>query len=521
MYLRFSYSLLVLLLFHISMGYAESLVTAVNPSKGPVSAGTAVSIIGSGFLGTTEVNFGNLPATFVVNSDISITASSPQSPPVGGTFDVTVTTPQGTSTISPQGAYTYTGGSWFAYVADYTSNNVTPINLANNTPLADIFVGMAPDAIAITPTSSMAYTVNSDPYYPGATAIHLATQAITSIPIGDFLNSDAMTPDGKTVYVTNSDNTLFPIHTSNNTIGPAITAGNGPGAIAITPNGKTAYIANFLDNSVIPLDLTTNIPGAAIAIAGSNLTAIAIAPNGLMAYVASTNPHAIIPLNLADNTPGKAISVGNYPIDIAITPDGQTAYVVNHLDNSVTPIDLATNTAGPEIPVRQKPSGIAITPDGKRAYVANSDDTVSCINLETHPPTPETPIVLPVGSGPIAIAITPDPSPVASFKVILKDIGEPSLFDGSTSISPVGTIVEYAWDFGDGFTTKTSVPTTTHVYQTSGTFVVTLTVTNSAGTSTSRIFTGRTVSNNGSPRAICTQTVNLFKRKIAFGDDLL
>ena len=53
--------------------------------------------------------FGITPASsFDVNSDSSITATSPAEPI--GTVDITVTTPNGTSATSPADEFTYTNG---------------------------------------------------------------------------------------------------------------------------------------------------------------------------------------------------------------------------------------------------------------------------------------------------------------------------------------------------------------------------------------------------------------------------
>src|SRR5947209_1898779 len=71
-------------------------VTNVNPSSGPITGGTAVTITGMNLANATAVKFGGVNATsFIVNSDTSISAVSPAHSP--GTVDVTVTTFAGTS----------------------------------------------------------------------------------------------------------------------------------------------------------------------------------------------------------------------------------------------------------------------------------------------------------------------------------------------------------------------------------------------------------------------------------------
>jgi PKD repeat protein len=73
----------------------------------------------------------------------------------------------------------------------------------------------------------------------------------------------------------------------------------------------------------------------------------------------------------------------------------------------------------------------------------------------------------------------------------------------------VGTITSYAWDFGDGDIDIATTPTATHTYSTGGAYTATLTVTDSAGTSMTQIFTGNTVSRNGGTRARTTRSVSV------------
>jgi hypothetical protein len=104
-------------------------------------------------------------------------------------------------------------------------------------------------------------------------------------------------------------------------------------------------------------------------------------------------------------------------------------------------------------------------------------------------------------------AITPDQAPIASLTVTAGTAGTASAFDASASTVAYGTITSYAWSFGDGATATTPTPTTTHTYTASGSYTATLTETDSAGTSTTKVFTGQTISRNGAPSAQTTRTV--------------
>ncbi len=84
---------------------AAPAVSSIDPSGGSVDGGTSVTITGVGFTGATEVDFGGIPASFVVNDDSSITATSPAAS--AGTVDVTVTTLRGTSAVSAGDQYVY------------------------------------------------------------------------------------------------------------------------------------------------------------------------------------------------------------------------------------------------------------------------------------------------------------------------------------------------------------------------------------------------------------------------------
>jgi hypothetical protein len=95
--------------FTYSAGSAPT-VTSLATSSGSSAGGAVVIITGTNFTGATSVSFGSVPATtFIVNSSTQITAVSPSE--AAGTFDVTVTTPYGTSATSSSDQFTYSAAS--------------------------------------------------------------------------------------------------------------------------------------------------------------------------------------------------------------------------------------------------------------------------------------------------------------------------------------------------------------------------------------------------------------------------
>lgn len=83
---------------------------------------------------------------------------------------------------------------------------------------------------------------------------------------------------------------------------------------------------------------------------------------------------------------------------------------------------------------------------------------------------------------PIAIAVPPENLPPTAqfiYSPTFPYVGQAVTFDASGSSDIDGTIVSYAWDFGDGLIGTDVI--TTHTYESAGTFTVTLTVTDDLG----------------------------------------
>ncbi len=432
-------------------------------------------------------------------------------------------------------------------LATTIDGTLTPFDPATGTPGP----GAAGNAVAeaISPDGRTAWIVNrgaadSDPgtitpvdltASPPAVGIPVAiTGATSSQACGasprdrNGVNAIALTPDGTHAYVTDAaTDTVYPVDLEPPVKArPAIAlaAGAQPDGIAITPDGTTAYVTNAGDDSVTPIDLATGTTGTPLHLhTGSQPSAIAITPDGRTAYVAEAGRASAVPITLARRAIGAEIATGGIPGGVAISADGTTAYVsdggrvvacggtpaaqVSEISTATNHVTRTDSTAFPGGDL-----GPALTPDGRRVYTTSggagngvATGFVNVIDTATGNQLPG----FRAGFNQTDVAIAPDQAPVAAFNVGGGNPGSPITFDASGSTTPAGTIARYEWDFGDGQHAADAGPSTTHVYASPGSYPVTLRVTNSVGTSTRRVFTGRMVLRNGGPSAQASRSIEI------------
>jgi YVTN family beta-propeller protein len=282
------------------------------------------------------------------------------------------------------------------YVANFGSifeagNTVSVIDVATDTLIKEVTVGIGPIAIAITPDGSKVYVANfgsRTSLGDTVSVIDVATDTvIDEVNVGAGPAGVAVTPDRSRVYVTNlggidgppnseAGNTVSVINVATNTVIDEITVGVGPLGIGITPDGSKAYVTNF-GSITFP---TASDPGDTLSV-----------------------------INVETNIVIGEIGVGFGPAGIAITPDNSKVFVSN-LDSvnevfgglgalsdpgdTVSVIDAMANDVIATITVGNRPFGIAVTHDGTMTYVANYlSGTVSVINVSTNSVIATIPII--------------------------------------------------------------------------------------------------------------------------------
>ena len=330
--------------------------------------------------------------------------------------------------ITPDGKFAYVtddlnAGNSFS-VIDTATNTVV------GSPIPLPFTGAAPFHVAFTPDGKFAYVTAIAPNIGlNATAMvfvidtqaaqNPATQASavvdtitlsTALAVSGAADYEGIAINGSFAYVADTQtNTVVVIDTGSNTIvGSPIPVSSGATNIAITPDGKSAYVTGNSGVSVIDTQKAQNPATQASALVNtitfsgptfsSATTGIAFTPDGKFAYVAQFNGGTVSVINTATGAVvGSPIVADTVvgpagPMGIAISPDGKSAYVTTWLDKTVAVIDTqkaqtpATQASAVvnTLTVGLQAGGIAITPDGQFAYVANwGDATVSVIALAT------------------------------------------------------------------------------------------------------------------------------------------
>ena len=187
-------------------------VTGVSPSSGTTAGGASVAITGTNLSSASAVLFGGLPATsYTVNSSTSITAIAP--PLSTGTWDITVTTPSGTSATSGSDHFTVTAaslptvtslGTSSGSSAGGTSVAITGTNFTgtqevyfNGVPATSFTVNSATSITAVTPAQYAGVVDVSVQTYAGTSATSSSTQftyTLASAPTVSGLGTRAAAP---------------------------------------------------------------------------------------------------------------------------------------------------------------------------------------------------------------------------------------------------------------------------------------------------------------------------------------
>jgi 6-phosphogluconolactonase (cycloisomerase 2 family) len=412
------------------------------------------------------------------------------------------------------------------------------------TPLADpIPAGKGPLAVVTTPDGRFVYVADNFVHHVLIYSVG-TTGALTALDEAKTNGNPfglAMAPNGRTLYSASQktdqvtpfsvgpDGRLTPLT-------PVPSGGTNPRGVAVSPDGHFVYVTNGLRDSATPGTLAafavaddgnlTLLKSINIGLFGAGIT---ISPDGQFLYAESQETNQIHAYQrgadgLLTELPGSPTTSPNDPEGIAVTPDAGHVYVAATGENSDgTPGSGPGNvqsfqvqpggSLGPAKPfdAGSLPVALALSPSARFLYATNSNSssiTAYAIGsdgaLSQIPGSPVTGI----GSSAFqSMAMLPNQGPTARLAINSSKPGSLAHFDATASDDPDGQVARYDWDFGDGTVLPNGGPTPTHTYARSGTFTVTLTVTDDEGCSDHQVFTGQSTLCNGSLSARASQAI--------------
>lgn len=285
---------------------------------------------------------------------------------------------------------------------------------------ATISVGKTPFGIAVTPDGKYVYVTNSEDNTVSiiSTASH---SVVKVVPVDKFPGGIVVSLDGNFVYVGHYDaHTLAVISAKSEQVVEMVDIGDDlEGMMVISPDGKTIY-AFYSPGEINIISAASKQFIGSIDVDPS--MDIAIAPDGKWLYVVNPGDDELVQISTATRKVMSSIPLGQGAHDftnLALNPSGDFVYVP--VKNLVLVISTASKEVVQSITVGKESldnfalTGIAVAPDGKFVYAANGEEnSVAIISAVTNSVT-ET---LAVGRGPVNIAINPSGKAiyVANFK---------------------------------------------------------------------------------------------------------
>jgi PQQ-dependent catabolism-associated beta-propeller protein len=184
-------------------------------------------------------------------------------------------------------------------------------------------------------------------------------------------------PDGKLMVACTDSNAADVIDPATGKSVRRVPLGDEPEAFDISPDGKTIYVSNEDEAEASFVDAASGKVLQSIKV-GQEPEGVKLSGDGKTLYVTSEVASMVHVIDVASAKVVKNIKVGKRPRRMAITPDGKELWVTNELDASVSIVSTADHSVSGTVKFTVKgaraedisPVGITMTKDGKRAFVS-------------------------------------------------------------------------------------------------------------------------------------------------------
>jgi DNA-binding beta-propeller fold protein YncE len=300
--------------------------------------------------------------------------------------------------VTPDGRAAYVGNYSYTVHDSSVAPTLTPVDLATmrtGRPIEVAPNGWSIDYGLLSPDGRTFYAVVHNDSTSWVSSVNLRTGARARIAVPGGADTIALSPGGRTLYVSDYRNAIVPVSTATRQAGRPIRlpADDEQDAtadyLAVAPDGGTIYLGlnGHSDAEVTGIDVAT---GAALpwAYHVGDLGSLLLAPDGRTLYLGVPGGSGdkylvsgtcqLVAVNAATgHQEGGAFPLSDDPLGMTATPDGRNLFIIGQ--ESVTETRLTPDGA-PKSPVAvpdwgRPNTGFAMSPDGSTLYVSVSDGT--------------------------------------------------------------------------------------------------------------------------------------------------
>lgn len=252
-------------------------------------------------------------------------------------------------------------------VACTDSNAADLIDLASGKSLRRIPLGDEPEAFDLSPDGKTIYVSNEDE--GEASFIDMASgKKLKSVKVGGEPEGVKLSADGKTLYVTSEvAGLVHVIDTASAKLVKNVKAGKRPRRMAFSADGRELWVTNELDASVSIISTTSHEVVATLKFEVKGARAEDITPVGLQisrdgkrAFVALGRANHVAFVDVAARKVTNLVLVGKRAWNVTLDKAEARLYVVNGLSDDVTVVDVAGAKALKSIPVGRVPYGLVV-----------------------------------------------------------------------------------------------------------------------------------------------------------------
>ena len=245
------------------------------------------------------------------------------------------------------------------FVSNLSSNDLRIIDTATFQVQAHIETAIQPLDLALTPDGKTLYATNS-----GANALTIVdvesgqARTIEIATANEGLYGIAATTDK--IFTTDITGSQVLVLSPQGRITGRIPVPPKPRSLALAPDGETLYVTSMDTGRLTAIDTDAATIAHTIDLDVSGTFAIAPSPDGRKLYLTAYSEGSLLVVDVASGTLHKKLAIGRNPRAIAFSPDGTQAYVTSSFSNEIHIVDAVRDSVVGHYATGQNPRGIAL-----------------------------------------------------------------------------------------------------------------------------------------------------------------